>query len=383
MMKGRRLHTQPRERGRDGAGFTLLEVLVALFIFALLGGSVYMVIRSSSDAYSKGNASMEIYQSVRVGMHRMLTDLRRAVSPESIWNNQPESEEDMADRIDEITGLEEDVEPEPRDIMFYGTGDQVQFVTEDVMPRRETGGFDLREVVYRVDPEEKVLVKEIRDSVIRRRLNDLRAERTANETDYRAAHPEEFEWTGEPERIVIANNVIDMTLAYYDGKEWADVWNSEQIYQNEEYADLPEEEQPQGPEERYGLPDAVAVTLVLTNGDQISAITEIPARDMDLLLAINETEFARRGYQSTVAYNQREGVVPRGGLRDSLDRQRGADGLRIGAGRRTDSTRRSLRDRDSSVRRGSRSTRSTRSTRSSRSSRSSRTSSRSDRSRLQ
>jgi len=291
--------------GPGRGGFTLLELLVALFIFALLGGTIYMVIRSSTDAYRKGNSTMEVYQGARVGLDRMLGDLRRAVSSESIWNNQPKDEEDTDAAIDQASGLDTGAErEEERLVRITGTRTQVQFVTEDVNVRGRGNGFDLRDIVYRVDEDRNELVKEIRDSIIQRRLNEMRAERTENETNYRAAYPAEFEPSGESQRIVIANNVTGMTLSYYDGREWIQDWDSERVYSRDgddesrfaydDYGNAPEGESEQGPKERYGLPDAVAVTLTLTNRDEITAITEIPGRDMDIVLAINETPFLRR-----------------------------------------------------------------------------------------
>jgi len=316
-----------------------------------MAGSIYLVIRSSVDAYRKGNVSMEVYQSVRVGMDRMLTDLRRAVSPQSIWNDMIEDEETLDEYIDQVTG-EAPPEPEPRDIIFQGSVGMVRFVTEDVFPRG-VPGFDLREVVYRVDRDRSGLRKEIRDSVIRRRLSELRAERTANETDYRAAHPEEFEWTGEGESLTVANNVVEMTLAYYDGKAWRDSWDSEAVANAEEINRLPEEERDAVPEEKLGLPDAVAVTLVLSNGDEVAAITEIPARDLDLLIAVNETAFGMREFHSRVANNREQNVRPRLGERAGSYRAGVGDGLRIGSDQRRDARRRALRSDREGIRRGS------------------------------
>jgi prepilin-type N-terminal cleavage/methylation domain-containing protein len=336
----------------EGRGFTLLEVLVALFIFTLLGGSIFMVIRSTSDAYRKGSISMEVYQSIRVGMNRMMTDLRRAVSPESLWNDMlEEEEEDVDEFIDQVTGLEAAPEEEHRDIVFSGSISMVRFVTEDILPRGDRA-FDLREVVYRVDAEHSVLIKEIRDSIIRRRLNEYRAEMTENESEYRSARPEDFEWFGEPEVMVVANNVVQMTLAYFDGNEWWESWDSEQTLPEYDCAGLPPEECPEGAKEKYGLPDAVAVTMVLTNGDSIFGITEIPARDLDLLLAVNETAFGTREYRSRLADNREREEHPRWGMRALEDRQDFEDAFQIGSHERWDARSSALRKDRHGVERG-------------------------------
>ena len=42
-------------------------------------------LRASADAYTNGQRSMTLYQGVRVGLEMFLQDLKRAVSPQSVW----------------------------------------------------------------------------------------------------------------------------------------------------------------------------------------------------------------------------------------------------------------------------------------------------------
>ena len=335
--------------GLDGAGsdlrsggFTLVELLTALMIFTLVSASIYMVIHASVRAFRHGNRSMEIHQSVRVGTEKFVRDLRRAVSPQSIWNNMPETDEEEMDRmIDDASGLDDYYDQEDEVYIFFrGSTSDVSFVVEDLVPEGERR-FDLRHVGYTVDEDEQVLVKELRDSVVRWQLNDSRAQLSENETEYRAGHPDDFTWDGQSDRLVISNNIAGMTLAYFDGETWRDNWDSEEVLEQDQDYGCPEgEDCPEEEKEKLGLPDAVAISLVLTNGGVVQSITEIPARDLDLLLAVNETPFGSREFRSRVAYNRDENLSTRGGKRGRRFRDSGGEGLSRGRRQREDTRRR-------------------------------------------
>lgn len=129
-------------------------------------------------------------------------------------------------------------------------------------------------------------------------------------------------------------------------------WDSEEVLRKDEFLDLPEEERPVEPDEKLGLPDAVAVTLVLSNGDQVGAITEIPGRDLDLLLAVNETAFGMREFRSRIANNREQNVRPRWGGRDAEYREGTRQAFRIGERDRYDARQRALRSGREGIRRG-------------------------------
>lgn len=275
-------------------GFTLLELLVAIFIFTMIVGTIYYTLVAGIEAFQKGEKSMEQYQSIRIGLARMAKELRQAVSPESPWSNLAEDErrgrfEPVRRReIEELErqGRYDEEEIKENDIKFVGDSRQVTFVVSEVVP----GGdpvFDLREVRYSVDSEEKMLIREIVGSIVEKRMWDWRSLRSENETEFRIQHSAEMEF--EPIREEVTPNVADMELRYFDGFEWREQWDSNQIVEEErydyDYDYAPEEqtnedwldEEP----ERLGLPHAVEVILTMENGQAVRTVTEVPAKDVD------------------------------------------------------------------------------------------------------
>ncbi|MCA9430279.1 MAG: prepilin-type N-terminal cleavage/methylation domain-containing protein, partial [Candidatus Omnitrophica bacterium] len=79
------------------SGFTLVEILLAITIFVLIIGSIYASLFAGVNALSAGQESMEIYQTARAGMNRILKDLRKALSPASFPY---EEEEEMLDQLE-------------------------------------------------------------------------------------------------------------------------------------------------------------------------------------------------------------------------------------------------------------------------------------------
>lgn len=62
----------------DRAGFTLIEVLIALLIAGLAAGSIYGVFISSNRSYRTQENVTDAQQRVRVGMEMMVRDIRMA-----------------------------------------------------------------------------------------------------------------------------------------------------------------------------------------------------------------------------------------------------------------------------------------------------------------
>lgn len=272
-------------------GFTLLELMVAIMIFSLVITAIYFTLTAGVESFHQGERSMEMYQGARIGLNRFGKDLRRAVSPRSPWSNLAEDErrgrtDPMLDPShyadDEYLGPE----PKENDIRFTGDSKQVSFVVQKVTPGAEPA-FDLLEIQYSVDPEKELLLCRTTDSVLLKRMMDWRAFHTFNETEFRLSHAGRS--TFEERQEEIAGNIADLELEYFDGKEWRDWWDSNEIIVKESYEDTwrdsgQEEQVLQDEEpERLGLPFAVRVALTLSNRQQVELITEIPAKDADRL----------------------------------------------------------------------------------------------------
>ena len=276
-------------------GFTLLELMTAVLIFALVIGTVYFTLRAGVESFHRGEESMEIYQSVRIGLARVGKDVRRAVSPQSPWSNQAQEEELVAPVADDFDLEQEEV----NDILFVGDERQMSFVVYDLVPAAELK-FDLREIRYSVDTEEHLLIREAVKSIVQGRMLDWRARRTENETTFRIDYGGADEIEDQSDEI--ARDVKDWQLSYYDGEEWRDNWDSNEIVEGEEYYDYEErqeraddllDEEP----ERLGLPDAVRIVLELTNNDTVMLITEVPGKDVDRLNAKTENKTQTRRTQ--------------------------------------------------------------------------------------
>jgi prepilin-type N-terminal cleavage/methylation domain-containing protein len=270
-------------------GFTLLELMVGVFIFSLVIGSIYFTLRVGVESFHRGEESMRIYQSVRIGLEQLGRDLRGAVSPESPWSNLVEDQRKMNNRRN--LELPEDTKPKESDIVFMGDSRQVTFVLQEVIPGSDPL-FDLREVRYSVNQEDKILIRQAQKSLVTKRMMDWRSRRfEENETGYRVDYGDSFQIEAEPEELI--RDVKDVQFQYFDGEEWRDSWDSNELigkYGGEYDYNDPAYLEEGGELIRIGLPHAVNVLLTLSNGDSVRLTTDIPAKDVDKMA--NETEFA-------------------------------------------------------------------------------------------
>lgn len=63
-------------------GFTLIEILVATFIFSLIFMAVFMVLAGGRDSFFTGDAAIEIHQEIRKVLLTMDKELRQSRSSE-------------------------------------------------------------------------------------------------------------------------------------------------------------------------------------------------------------------------------------------------------------------------------------------------------------
>lgn len=67
-----------RGRGRKKAGFTLIEALIAMTLFAFILITILMVYDSTQQTYIRGEAKVDLQQNVRVAMDQIMHDIRLA-----------------------------------------------------------------------------------------------------------------------------------------------------------------------------------------------------------------------------------------------------------------------------------------------------------------
>ncbi|MBW2631685.1 MAG: prepilin-type N-terminal cleavage/methylation domain-containing protein [Deltaproteobacteria bacterium] len=70
--------TRPSTSIHDAGGFTLVEILVALFVMGIAVGAIYGIFTASNKSYHTQDRVAEAQQGVRVGTDFMVRDIRMA-----------------------------------------------------------------------------------------------------------------------------------------------------------------------------------------------------------------------------------------------------------------------------------------------------------------
>jgi general secretion pathway protein J len=159
-----------REHRAESRGFTLVEVLIALAILAMIVVSTFTIFRSASKSWQKGETRSERYQNARNAIHKISTEINQAViNPNSLCK-------------------------------FTGDKNKVSFIS---FVSTESGVFELSEIEYWLDGAKKLLM----------RNDDV-------DPDY--------DFTTYDHSDVLSENVSELEFSYFDGTVWLDIWNSDQ-----------------------------------------------------------------------------------------------------------------------------------------------------------
>ena len=150
-------------------GFTLVEILIALAILAMIVASTLTIFRSSSRSWQKGEERSERYHTARVAMGKMGTEISQAVI----------SEDSLC--------------------KFIGASSEIKFVS---FVSAVQGVFELAEIEYWLDKEEMLLM----------RNEDV-------DPDY--------DFLTQDHSDILAENISELEFSYYDGFEWSSEWDSE------------------------------------------------------------------------------------------------------------------------------------------------------------
>src|SRR5215470_18320067 len=73
------------------AGFILVELLLALFLFAFIAGVVFAAFAAVASGVEKGRQSMELYRVGRVALLQMAQEIAAAMPPPDGTGTTPES----------------------------------------------------------------------------------------------------------------------------------------------------------------------------------------------------------------------------------------------------------------------------------------------------
>lgn len=279
---------------RHSRGLTLLEMLLAITIFAVVIGTIYASLDAGNKVLVAGRETMGRYQNARAGMSRILKDLRRSLSPAS-FPYEEEEEEYTEEELEDLLFFEEEDE-NPMQIRFRGDRSSVEFTIRELTGPDDPLPMDIREVKYRVT--RGALVRETIRSLLLARMFDLAEKRRCQhqdcsdeDLDYRS--PEQQGYFENPTPRVICDGVEDVVFSYSDGVEWFESWDSEEVVLSDYSTDLPEDDITEMDEEILGLPQMVEVQLQVQGNVSLTSVTAIPGADLNLIgYRSNESDFS-------------------------------------------------------------------------------------------
>jgi len=294
-----------KQRTNANAGFTLIEILLAMTIVSLVMVSIFNIVSVGLQTFTAGTQSMEDYQSGRIAMRDVTEELRFALSPKAFWRPDDSIEqipiEQLATRFTRPMIQERD----PGAIRFIGSGDNVLFVRKRVKPSGNPP-FDLEECRIFVDRHQNLVLQVERSLIMVKRatwffqelfevnLNGFvvpNAGPGGGNMRLREVGPH-----GEPpleqfvgnygvvdRRYLLAEDIKEITFRYNDGSSgWQQSWDSQEIIPITRVSPQSESFNPVEDMQyvEKGPPRVVEITLTLHNDDTLVTAADIPAGNM-------------------------------------------------------------------------------------------------------
>ena len=152
-------------------GFTLVEILIALAILAIIVTSTFTIFQSASKSWQKGETRSERYQNARSAIHKISTEISQAVI-----NSNPLCK-------------------------FTGDKNKASFVS---FVSADSGVFELSEIEFWLDGPKRLLMRNY----------DI---------------DPDFDFTTYDRSDILSENVSSLEFLYFDGTTWSDTWNSDQV----------------------------------------------------------------------------------------------------------------------------------------------------------
>ncbi|HPA45781.1 MAG TPA: prepilin-type N-terminal cleavage/methylation domain-containing protein [bacterium] len=311
---------------RRRPAFTLVELMLAVLILAVVVGAIQGTMQMGFTAYRKGQQDMELYQSARIGLNRLIDEIRGALSPTAFWRPGAEIKETMTwEQAMELVRFGNAVEEdEPGPIQFIGSSDEVTFARK-VYGGTSNRDFDLQEVRFSVDSSKNQLRMEIIQSLLEIKIaswyfaylfqTKLNAEILIDQAG-QAHRIRQISSPNEPamkqfigdagmdgRSLPIAYGIKEVEFRYSDGEQWTEDWDSTEyiriplipMNRDDTYYENPEDD---FMHQEKGLPSAMEIKLVLANGAKLEVQIDIPAGSLNHLGIRDRQRDLARGPQA-------------------------------------------------------------------------------------
>ncbi len=152
-----RAYKRSGEKGysKENSGFTLLEILIAIFIFAVVLTTIFTSYTGTFRVVDETESQAEIYRMAGIAMERMLEDLQSIYIPKTEGN--PESKEDTPSPF-QLVGEDREIEGRPADTLRFISTAHLNLGGQEQEPGAAEIGYYLKEdeegddlVLYRSD----------------------------------------------------------------------------------------------------------------------------------------------------------------------------------------------------------------------------------------
>ncbi len=189
-------------RGRDSAGFTLLELLVAMIIFSVIAGASWALLDSGRGVAAHASYEAARMQTVRAALRAIEADLRGA------WAGAPPAANAVPSAFDTgLLGTNGGTPDRPLDTIAL-----ISFANQPALETPASGTvereMDLARITWSVDEDQRTdPAGLVRDR--KKRITEL----------VTVVEP----GVGLEE---IAKDVVALDIRYYDGGGWVDSWDS-------------------------------------------------------------------------------------------------------------------------------------------------------------
>ncbi|HOL93262.1 MAG TPA: type II secretion system protein [bacterium] len=289
-------------RTADRRAFTLIELLLALTIMAVVMGSVFSTVTAGMRTYQQGQRTMALYQSARIALSKVTEELMLSLSPLSFWQPR-DTYRQMT--VDEVIATFRGIpvqEEDPGAIRFLGEMDRVLYVRKtyrlDQYPP-----FDLEECQIFVDSGTNQLKIAVLRSLLavkqatwfyqylfKVNLNGIVVPDMGGRARFRQmgelGEPPLADFIGDygvlNRQYILAEGIKGIKFRYGDDSGWKTSWDSQELVTSHRISpNSPNFNIQQDTQLREaGPPLVVEIQLLLENGDTLATSTDIPAGNM-------------------------------------------------------------------------------------------------------